>query len=253
MTLRQMIGSGQWLLILSMSLFGICSIADPLSDALDHPDRPDVDRERDATSLPAQVLQFARLPENGVVVDLFGAGGYYSEIIARAMGPDSRVYLHNNAAYLGFSGDALTQRLQRERLPSVVRYDREIDAFDLPADSVDFVITVLTYHDIYYKTDGWDLNAQDFFGTIHDILKPGGTLLVIDHIAADNTGSTAAQDLHRIDPAFALADISSHGFEFAGESEVLKNAADPLDVNVFDPSIRRKTSRFVYKFIEPAD
>lgn len=245
--------NGQLLLILIISLLGFTATADSLSEALDHPDRPAADRERDANSLPAAVLQFARLPESGVVVDLFGGGGYYSEIMARAMSDDSTVYLHNNAAYLGFSGDALDQRLQRNRLPTVVRYDREIDAFDLPADSVDLVITVLTYHDIYYKTDGWDLKAQDFFGTIHNILKPGGTLLVIDHVAAADTGSAAAQDLHRIDPAFALADISSHGFEFAGESEVLKNDADPLDVSVFDPSIRRKTSRFIYKFIEPAD
>ena len=245
--------SRKWLLALAIILLGPGANADRLNDALAHPDRPDPDRERDATSRPAGVLRFAGLPESGVVVDLFAGGGYYSEIMARAMSDDSRVYLHNNAAYLSFSADELNQRLQKNRLPTVVRYDREIDAFDLPADSVDLVITVLTYHDIYYKTDGWELNADKFFGTIHDILKPGGTLLVIDHAAANGTGSAAAQDLHRIDPAFALFDISAHGFEFVEESELLKNADDPLDVSVFDPSIKRRTSRFVYKFVEPAD
>ena len=227
--------------------------ADPVSDALAHPDRPAVDRERDTTSLPAQILRFARLPNRGVVVDLFAGGGYYTEIIARSMSDDSTVYLHNNAAYLGFAGDDVNQRLAQNRLPNVIRYDREIDEFDLKPDSVDLVITALTYHDIYYKTDGWNLSADAFFGTIHDILKPGGTLVVIDHAAAADTGSSAAQDLHRIDPAFALDDIRSHGFEFAGESAVLRNDIDPLDISVFDPEIRRKTSRFVYKFIEPAD
>ena len=244
------------LLAIAVSLactLGATATADPVNDALAHPDRPAVDRERDATSLPAQILRFARLTHRGVVVDLFAGGGYYTEIIARSMSDDSTIYMHNNAAYLGFAGDDVNQRLAKNRLPNVVRYDREMDEFDLEADSVDLVITVLTYHDIYFTTDGWDLNADDFFGTIHDILKPGGTLVVIDHAAASGTGSSAAQELHRIDPAFALDDIKSHGFEFAGESAVLRNDIDPLDVSVFDPSIRRKTSRFVYKFIEPAD
>jgi len=186
-------------------------------------------------------------------MDLFGGGGYYSEIIARTMTDSGRVYLHNNAAYVNFTGDALTERLQRNRLPNVVRYDREIDEFDLPEDSVDLVIAVLSYHDIYYKTEGWDLDPETFFTTIHEILKPGGTLLIIDHVALAGSGKSAAQELHRIDPAFARQDIESHGFEFAGELQVLKSADDPLNVSVFDDSIRRQTSRFVYKFVEPTD
>jgi predicted methyltransferase len=227
--------------------------ADPLSDALDHPDRPAADRARDVTSQPARILQFARLPESGVVVDLFGGGGYYSEIITRSMTDSGRVYLHNNAAYVKFTADALKQRLQRDRLPNVVRYDREIGEFDLPQDSVDLVIAVLSYHDIYYKTEGWDLDPARLFATIHDILKPGGTLLIIDHIALAGSGKSAAEELHRIDPVFALEDIRSHGFEFAGELDVLKNTTDPLNISVFDDSVRRQTSRFVYKFVEPAD
>jgi len=237
----------------TLGTFSSIVAADPLSDAIDHPDRPAADRQRDATSLPNQVLGFSGLPESGVVMDLFGGGGYYSEIIARAMTDSGRVYLHNNAAYLNFTGDALTMRLQRNRLPNVVRYDREIDEFDLPADSVDLVIAVLSYHDLYYKTEAWDLDPETFFATIHQVLRPGGTLLIIDHVALAGSGKSAAQELHRIDPAFAREDIRSHGFEFAGELDVLKNADDPLNVSVFDDAIRRQTSRFVYKFVEPTD
>ena len=235
------------LLLLSSATF-----ADPLADALDDPARPDADRARDGGSQPAAVLGFFGVPVSGVALDVFGGGGYYSEILARAMGPEGTVYLHNNAAYLGFSADSLTQRLAKDRLPTVVRYDRELDAIDLADDSVDLVLMVLTYHDLYYKTDGWDLDPESFFATVHRVLKPGGVLAVVDHHALAGTGNTAAQELHRIDAAFARRDIEARGFTFAGELEVLKNDADPLNVSVFDPSIRRQTSRFVYKFVEPA-
>jgi len=73
------------------------------------------------------------------------------------------------------------------------------------------------------------------------------------HSAMTGSGNEAVQELHRIEAVFARRDIEAHGFEFAGELQTLENTSDPLDISVFDPSVRRKTSRFVYKFIEPAD
>ncbi len=225
--------------------------ADALTDALQDPTRPPADLERDATSKPATILRFFGLPEGSVVLDLFAGSGYYSEIVGKAIGPRGKVILHNNAAYLNFAGDALTERLQNNRLANVVRYDREINAIDLADDSVDVILMVKTYHDLYYKAEGWDLDPDAFFDTVHRVLKPGGTLAVVDHIAITDSGSDAAQELHRIDPEFARADIEGRGFELAGTLDALVNSADPLDISVFDPEIRGKTSRFVYKFVEP--
>ena len=215
-------------------------------------ERPAADRERDASSRPAEVLEFFGVPNGGVVVDLFGGGGYYSEIYARAVGDEGRIYLHNNQAYLNFAGEALEARLANGRLPNVIRYDRELDAIDLADDSVDLVLMVMTYHDLYYKTDGWDLDPDAFFSMIHRILKPGGVLAIVDHAAIPGSGNSAAQDLHRIDPAYARADIEAHGFRLEKASDLLANPEDPRTVSVFDPTIRGRTSKFLMKFIEPA-
>ena len=59
------------------------------------------------------------------------------------------------------------------------------------------------------------------------------------------------EGLHRIDPAAVRAQAEAAGFEFAGESDVLRNPADPLTIAVFDPAIRGRTSQFAYKFRKP--
>ena len=225
--------------------------ADAIDDALAAQERPTADVTRDASSRPAEVLRFFGLPEQGVVVDLFGGGGYYSEIVSRAMGDRGTIYLHNNAAYLNFTGDALRERLFNDRLANVVRYDRELDAIDLADDSVDLVLMVMTYHDLYYKTDGWDLDPDSFFTMIHRILKPGAVLAIVDHAGLPGSGSAPAQTLHRIDPEFALADIEAHGFRLEAVSTILENQNDPLNMSVFDESIQGHTSKFIYKFVEP--
>ncbi len=245
-------GAALLILAVTMLLSGAVAAAG-LEAALASPERPAADRSRDATSRPAEVLKFFGVPTGGVAIDLFGGGGYYSEILSRAMGPEATVYLHNNQAYLNFAGDALEARLANGRLPGVVRYDRELDAIDLADDSVDLVLMVMTYHDLYFETDGWDLDPEAFFTMVKRILKPGGVLAIVDHAAAAGSGKTAAQDLHRIDPAFALADISAHGFELVAASDLLRNPDDPLDISVFDASIRGRTSRFLLKFVEAGD
>lgn len=225
--------------------------AGSIADALSHANRPAADRERDERSQPQSVLELFSIETGQTVVDLFGAGGYYSEIASYVVGDNGTVYLHNNQGYREFAGDAIDERLKGGRLPRVVRYDREIDAIDLEENSVDLVLMVMTYHDLYYETDGWNIAPDSFFSMLHRILKPGGVLGIVDHAGALNSGSSAAQDLHRIDPAFARQDIEGRGFRFAGEIDVLDNPDDKLDVVVFDPSVRGKTSRFVYKFVEP--
>ena len=236
-----------------LALAATLTHADAFDDAVASTERPPSDHVRDANSQPAATLRFLGTPTAGTIVDLFAGGGYYSEILSRLVGANGQIYMHNNAAYLEFANDSARQRLAGNRLTNVVRYDRELEQIDLAEDSVDMVLMVMTYHDFYYKTDGWDLDPDRFFETAHRILKPGGVLAIIDHVGASGSGKTAAQELHRIDPAFAREDIESRGFKFEAASDLLENPEDGLDLNVFDPGIRGKTSKFVYKFVEPAD
>jgi predicted methyltransferase len=79
-------------------------------------------------------------------------------------------------------------------------------------------------------------------------MKPGATLLIVDHSAVEGSGSAPAQTLHRIDEKFAIADLKSHGFELVKSYDGLRNPADNRLRPVFDETIRGKTDRFVHVY-----
>ena len=213
------------------------------------PERSEADAVRDETSKPFEVLAFMGVQPGWQVIDMFAGNGYYSEVLSHAVGTTGKVYLHNNQAYMGFA-NKLSERVADNRLANVEVYVREVEDINLPSASLDMAILVMTYHDVYFTQQGWTVTADPLFRTIKRILKPGGVLAIIDHHAAPGTGNTSAQNLHRIDAEFARTDIARHGFELVAESDLLNNPDDKLDVSVFDPEVRGKTSRFVYKFVK---
>lgn len=79
-------------------------------------------------------------------------------------------------------------------------------------------------------------------------MKPGGTLLVIDHAANAGTGSADAGSLHRIDEAYARKDFEAHGFSFVKSSDLLHKPEDKHDQISYKPPMLGKTDRFVYVF-----
>ena len=142
----------------------------------------------------------------------------------------------------------LPPRLRGPDLESLEVYVREVGDINLPSESVDLVLMVKVYHDLYYLNNGWAVSPNQLFHTVHRILKPDGMLAVIDHRAPDDTGASYAQNLHRIAADFARRDIESRGFRFAGESDLLRNPEDDLRRSVFEPDLRGRTDRFLHRY-----
>ncbi len=85
---------------------------DHITQAISASERSVADVSRDARSRPDVTLALLDIGPGDVVFDVFGGGGYYSELIARVVGEDGKVYLHNNQAYRNFVRDALSQRMR---------------------------------------------------------------------------------------------------------------------------------------------
>jgi predicted methyltransferase len=239
-------------LLLAAPVVPAAEVPDYIAKAVAASERSAKDRERDARDKPAELLAFAGLKPGMKVVDLFGGGGYWSEILVRAVGPGGSVTLVNNPGMFNFAKDGLKARFGEGRLKEVKRRVVESCYLDLGRDQYDLVMIYMSYHDIYWVDEegyGWaKIDADRFLTQVHDALKPGGHLLLVDHAAKEGTGSSAAQELHRIDEAFTQKDVTSHGFLLEKSWHGLRNSADDHSKDVFDESIRGKTDRFTHLY-----
>jgi predicted methyltransferase len=112
------------------------------------------------------------------------------------------------------------------------------------------VFTVQNYHDYPDKFMG-KIDPMVFNRAVYKALKPGGTFLIVDHVAQAGSGMRDTDTLHRIDPAIVKQQVTAAGFVFEGESNVLRNPADDHMKVVFDKAIRGHTDQFIYKFRKP--
>ena len=228
-------------------------VSEAVSHAVGNADRPPSDREDDSARKPGEVLSFFGIEPGMDVLDLLGGGGYYTEIAARTVGAEGSVLFHNNQAYLSFLGEAVTERIAGDRLSNVTPLNAEVDDLEIAADSLDAAIFVLGYHDIYFKDTGWNpIDPARLLGKLFAALRPGGVLGVVDHAAANGSDPwDAGTNLHRIDEAYVTREIEAAGFTLESTSDLLRNPEDDRTVLVFDPSMRRKTDRFILRFRRP--
>lgn len=212
--------------------------------------RPDAQRARDAARKPTELLAFARIKPGQTVADYIMGGGYLTHILAGAVGPKGKVYAYQPVEFVTFRAAYGTEQDAVAAARTNVKPLRTlITDFTLP-ERADVIITVQNFHDLYLKPMPPGTPEKGIVA-LYNALKPGGTLVVVDHVAADGTGSSAADTLHRIDPAFTRTTLEKAGFRFDGESKVWRTAGDPHNANVFDPAIRGKTDQFAYRFRKP--
>lgn len=219
--------------------------------AVNHPDRPDTDRARDANRKPADVLMFAGVKPGMTVLDTNSGGGYYTEILSHAVGAEGKVIAHNGPVYWAFMQETVPARYA-ERLPNVMPLNGAGEAVDLDEDSVDVIMSVLAYHDYFMKHDARTApeDMPAVLASFHKALKPGGAFIVIDHQAPVGTGPEMGDKLHRINAEFVKSQILAAGFTLAEESDVLANPDDDPNLSPFRPDFRGKTDRFVLKFVK---
>lgn len=235
-------------LFLSMSCLAACATTSAAGN------RTSDDVARDTRDHTSEVLGLLQLAPGMTVLDVFGGGGYFSELAAGAVGANGHVRLINNPPYDKYSKKDLSVRLANNRLPTVTYEVSPPADMKLGTATADVALLVMSYHDLYVAdpADGWPaIDASQFIDQIVAALKPGGRLLIIDHQAKLGTGNADAQKLHRIEAAFATTDFTAHGLKLERTLDVLHRDDDPHELNVFDKAIRGKTDRFVHVYRKP--
>jgi len=204
----------------------------------------------DATRHGPEILAFAGVQPGAKVVDLIPGGGYWTGLFSASVGSGGHVYAVWPAEYVKVDGDEVKPyREVAAKYANVSILEQPAAQLTTP-EKVDLVFTAQNYHDYPDKfmgpTDTAVLNKAVFAA-----LKPGGTYLIVDHVAQAGSSLRDTDTLHRIDPATVKSQVTAAGFQFVGESPLLANPADDHTKKVFDPSVQGHTDQFIYKFRKP--
>jgi predicted methyltransferase len=221
----------------------------PMERALAAPDRPAVDRRLDDARKPVELVGFLGIEPGMTVLDAISGDGYYTEVLAAAVGPSGKVISQNPNFILDIcSGDerTLSDRLAGARLPNVERRDVSLEKVG-PDNEVDVAFLALTLHG-FNNMEG-ETGVLRNLEALRRVLKPGGVLGVIDHVGVEGS---EYKPLYRIDPAVAVRYIETAGFDIEARSDLLANPADDHTAIVFDPSVKDNTDRFLIRARKPA-
>jgi predicted methyltransferase len=211
----------------------------------------DADRDADARRHPGEVISFSGVKAGDKVVDLIPGSGYFTKIFSKVVGPKGHVYMiwPNEYAKEAQPDPVKNADLAKTGYPNTSVILQPGAAFATP-EPVDLVFTVQNYHDYPDKFMG-RIDPSVFNQAVYRALKPGGLFIVIDHSAAAGHGLGDTETMHRIERAQVMKEASAAGFRLVGESKVLLNRTDPMNVPVFDPKVRFRTSQFALKFRKP--
>ena len=196
--------------------------------AVSNSGRTPVNRARDRYRHPAQTLAFFGMKPTDTVVEFSPAGGWYTEIL----GP----LTNGKGHYIALAGSAksaegATKMLDGKRAligttASVATLDAAAGTSTVPAASAD---VVLTFRNIHNLTMGGGATAANAFKAWYAMLKPGGTLGVVEHRlpAERNVAEEKSSGYLKRSTVVALAQQA--GFRLSGESAVNANPNDTAD------------------------
>jgi predicted methyltransferase len=228
----------------------VTSTAPDYAAALNDSSRPTAERERDAVRKPTELLAFARIAPGQKVGDYIMGGGYWTRILSNVVGPTGKVYAFQPNEFIGFRpayGDE--QEAAIAGRANVDGISGPIAAPPFP-EPLDTIITVQNFHDLFIEQMPAGTGPKAI-AALYAALKPGGTLVVVDHSAPAATGTTRTSATHRIERKAALDALTKAGFVFEADSDMYADPADPRTANVFDPAIRGKTDQFTLRLRKP--
>jgi predicted methyltransferase len=230
------------------------------------------------------MLAFIGIRPGIVALDLSAAGGYTTELLARAIGPSGTVYGqsqprdpsrlptppaapegNSNPTAAPSAASATPATARRPSAEALAERDNKLRSNGVPAASIvaisrpfadpvppepaaeriDLVTLMFNYHDLGHL--GVDRAAMN--QAVFRALKPGGLYVIADHSGRPGTGISESGTLHRIEEAFLRQEVEAAGFRLLEQGNFLRNPNDPRDKNTPDPP--QPKDEFVIKFVKP--
>ena len=210
------------------------------------PDRSDADREADKRRDPLPLLKFAGPAPGMKVLDMGAGGGYSTELMARAVAPNGKVYGQFPADGFQKAIDNFNARLKTPAMSDAAADFRPFDD-PIPPDvsNLDLITFLFYYHDTTYM----NVDRAQMDRKMLAALKPGGYLVLADHAAAAGADIAVGKSLHRIDEAIVRKELEAAGFKFVAAGDFWRVPGDTRDFSSNRPP--SPVDSFVLKFQKP--
>ena len=195
-----------------------------LSEAVAAPHRSLANRARDQYRHPVQTLSFFGVKPTDKVIELFPGGGWYTEILAPYLAAKGEYTVATSA---GKSAASIAKKLDATSgIYGKVKRAIFPTAAGVPAIAANSADVVLTFRNVHNLRFGGADAAQTAFNQMFAMLKPGGTLGVVDHRLPETMDSALEEKSGYMKRSSVIAFATKAGFKLAGESEINANRKD---------------------------
>lgn len=191
------------LLLGALALLGACRGEAEPESKFPEPHRPVApivsarylsEEQRDSQSEFETVMRLAEIREGMYVADIGAGEGYYTVRLSPIVGRRGRVLAEDIIAETIRN---LASRVQRERLDNVALRLGQPNDPQLPDASFDRILMIHMYHEIE--------SPYEFLWHVHDALKRGGSVIVVD---ADRP-----TERHGTPPQLLVCEFNAVGYE----------------------------------------
>ncbi|HUP67140.1 MAG TPA: methyltransferase [Sphingomicrobium sp.] len=242
-----------------------------IAKAVADPRRSPANILRDSQRHPTETLSFFGVKPNDTVVEIWPSSGWYTEILAPYLtaGGGQLVAAALDEQLDGFNGlleahPALYGKVRTALFPAFDDRARRV-----PDGSADVVLTFRNVHNWRMgarRSDRQDYSAEAF-SQMFAMLKPGGTLGVVDHRLPESASEERERKSGYMKVSTVRRLAEQAGFRFAGSSEINANPKDTADwpsgVWTLPPALRLgdqdrekyvaigESDRMTLKFVKP--
>ncbi|MCX4242262.1 class I SAM-dependent methyltransferase [Paraliomyxa miuraensis] len=234
-----------------------------LDAILASPHRAPGNADRDRHRHPKETLVFFGLRQDMKVFEYAQGAGWYTEILAPFLAKQGTLYL---TGYDGTSEDPQQRYGARAvelfltapgnlyaKVQTVTQPDLQAPPVLGQPDSLDMVLVIRMMHNVH-RAGMWDR----LMPAIHQALKPGGVLGVVQHRATDDADPDQSAPKGYLPEPWLVQKVEGYGFRLDARSDVNANPKDTKDYDkgvwTLPPTLQLgETDRAKYEAIGESD
>ncbi len=204
-----------------------------IDQAINNPERNPENAARDIYRHPKETLLFFGMQPDMQVLEILPGRGWYTEILAPVLKENGNLTVASFGAnhpveYLANIHKEYMKTLDAnpELYGKVNRILFKTDGYltDIPDQSLDMVVTFRNTHN-WIRFGG----IEDIYAAFYRVLKPGGTLGVVQHRADKGSDVILSAENGYVSESTIIKLSESLGFELVAKSEINANPKDTKD------------------------